>query len=550
MNTLKEKLKNSSAGISVTFALIFLLFFYAPVELFINNADELTYDIFDLLKYVFPLFLLTCIVCCSLFIWLNNKSKWFHSLYIVIVTTIFFTTYVEGSFLSRFLPSINGSSLKWEDYSIHRIYSILLWIVALSTVLIAKNKLPKSKFMDSVKYTGIIGLIFLSLSLIMSCNKDTLRDKANFSVSYDQLLDMSDDQNFIILLLDAIDGSDFKTYLDNHPESESVFEDFTFYPDTMGTYPGTKWAVPYILSGKWFENRQSFYEYKKDAFTTSNLFDELKSRNYTLNIYETDLPQEEELIEQFCNLVQSEKSNFKHPVNFIKMQLMLTGFRYLPFDLKRFCSLTPDNIYYDTLKNTSGANTFYWNNELFLNYINSSEIVKTQKPCFKFIHLCGTHEPYDYTAEIDSNYSGTYEDSIDLCINLIDIYLNMLKESNIYDNTAVIILGDHGSSGPVYFRQNPAFFVKGIDEHHSFSTSLAPISYSDLNTCFMRLMDGCIGDQLFDAVPCDVRERRFLSPYVIDDEHIVEFFQKGYAWDEETMVESGTLFNKNSTSAT
>ena len=98
MNTLKEKLKNSSAGISVTFALIFLLFFYAPVELFINNADELTYDIFDLLKYVFPLFLLTCIVCCSLFIWLNNKSKWFHSLYIVIVTTIFLLRTLKGAF--------------------------------------------------------------------------------------------------------------------------------------------------------------------------------------------------------------------------------------------------------------------------------------------------------------------------------------------------------------------------------------------------------------------------------------------------------------------
>ena len=269
-----------------------------------------------------------------------------------------------------------------------------------------------------------------------------------------------------------------------------------------------------------------------------------------MSLYEEDLPASSACLRIFDNALCSDTVRFRVPIEYIKMQIKLAGLKYFPYDLKRFCIIAPDYLYANSQKKLNTDSVFSWDNTLFYETVNNREIETLPDKCFKFIHLCGTHEPYDYTAEIDSNYSGTYEDSIDLCINLIDIYLNMLKESNIYDKTAVIILGDHGSSGPVYFRQNPAFFVKGIDEHHSFSTSLAPISYSDLNTCFMRLMDGCIGDQLFDAVPCDVRERRFLSPYVIDDEHIVEFFQKGYAWDEETMVESGILFNKNSTSAT
>lgn len=49
----------------------------------------------------------------------------------------------------------------------------------------------------------------------------------------DNVLDMSDDENFIILLLDAVDGQAFSEVIEKNPEYKEIFNDFTFYNNTI-----------------------------------------------------------------------------------------------------------------------------------------------------------------------------------------------------------------------------------------------------------------------------------------------------------------------------
>ena len=73
--------------------------------------------------------------------------------------------------------------------------------------------------------------------------------------------------------------------------------------------------------------------------------------------------------------------------------------------------------------------------------------------------------------------------------------------------------------------------------------SEAPISYEDLQECFSRLLDGTSSDQVFDAKEGDQRIRRYLSYNYLEEGHIVEFEQKGYATDLGTMVATGRVFD-------
>lgn len=532
-------------GVLLALAGCFLLLLYAPLQTYLQNTDDFTYDFLDLLRMTVPVFaaafaaaaVLVCLICA-----LDRKGKVYKAL-LAAELFLFAVLYIEGTFMSHYLPTLNGAGIAWENYSVHRYYDAAMFVAVAAAAVFAAMKMNDGAFKSLCAYVGGFGVLMLALTLVFSLNQDTLRDKRNFYASTDKMLSVSpDDTNLIILLLDDTDGGDLSDALSANPEYSSLLQDFTFYNNTLGVYCGTKWSVPYIVSGQWFENQCSYYRYKEQAYLTSPLFSTLDGNGYEMGMYDEELPQVEGLDALFENLAEPENDSFAHPDLFRKMQLMLTGLSYLPYDLKPLCELTPDNVYYDSLKETSGTSVFRWGNDGFLSYLRSQGISMAESPCFRFIHLQGTHTPFEYQQNIDSSYRNSYEDSIDICFRLCGEFLSALKDAGVYDNSAIIILGDHGEREPKVFNQNPALFVKGINEKHEFRISDAPISYEDLMDAYFRLIEGASGDEVFDARAGDVRERRFLSTYVRDDQHIVEYIHTGHASDASGLKETGRVF--------
>lgn len=70
--------------------------------------------------------------------------------------------------------------------------------------------------------------------------------------------------------------------------------------------------------------------------------------------------------------------------------------------------------------------------------------------------------------------NGTYEQSIEASMTIVATYLQKLKDSGVYDNTAIMILSDHGynieDDDSSEKRQHPILFVKGVDEHYDEPT--------------------------------------------------------------------------------
>ena len=97
--------------------------------------------------------------------------------------------------------------------------------------------------------------------------------------------------------------------------------------------------------------------------------------------------------------------------------------------------------------------------------------------------------------------NGTYEQSIEASMTIVATYLQKLKDSGVYDNTAIMILSDHGynieDDDSSEKRQHPILFVKGVGEHYDeLQISSAPISQSDYLEAYTRLLDGKQGCHL------------------------------------------------------
>lgn len=106
-------------------------------------------------------------------------------------------------------------------------------------------------------------------------------------------------------------------------------------------------------------------------------------------------------------------------------------------------------------------------------------------------------------------------------------------------------MSDHGYNwSEVDGRQNPFLMIKGIGETHPMQISEAPISFTDMQTAFDRLLDGKKSDQIFDWKEGDERERRYLRHVYGEEWHLEEYMQKGKAADTASMYPTGRVFDQ------
>mgnify|MGYP001144460097 CR=1 FL=1 len=120
------------------------------------------------------------------------------------------TTYIEGNYLAGMLPSLDGGAIIWSNYAKASIISLAVLIVVsvITCVLIKKIKLDKT--ITSLKYVSLaIGaMLFVSL-LTTTMTSSNLNKGINVTVTTKNLENYSDDENFIIFLLDAVDSRMF-----------------------------------------------------------------------------------------------------------------------------------------------------------------------------------------------------------------------------------------------------------------------------------------------------------------------------------------------------
>ena len=541
-------------GIFISLAISFLLFLYAPVDLYCANVSEFWFDFSTLLITALGMFAACFAVLMVLYLIAMLIHPYVYRIALAGGLTLFICTYIQGNFMIDRLPPLDGTSIWWGKYDILRKDTLLLWVVVLIVVIAAMIVLRKQKFVHVVMFiSGCMTLMLLVTACSTVITSGALHSKLHLHVSVEEEFEMSADNNFVILVLDTADSREFTSLLEEHPEYREIFGDFTYFENTTGAYTSTLNAIPFILSGEWYENEGSFQDYLDRVYREAPLWKELKSRNYQIDLYEDDIrAQDASIVDNFDNVYFTKVT----PVSYLelaKQELKLVGFRYAPYDLKRYCVIK--EVYFNELRVSSPKGTdsraYTSDNLTFKNDLSEQGIIADEiGNNFKFIHLNGAHAPFVYDKDV--NYigveQGSYRQNMEASITLASEYIEALKESGTYDNTVLIVMADHGYNGigekeEDFLRQAPLLLIKGREEHHAtMQISEAPICYEDLQTAYVRLLDGMQSEEVFDWTEGDARERRFLEYAPGNEKCMVEYIQSGHAQDTASMVPTGREF--------
>ena len=289
-----------------------------------------------------------------------------------------------------------------------------------------------------------------------------------------------------------------------------------------------------------------YQTYFTDAMDKGPLLKKMKQEGYDMGIYETNLVYESEKILQFNNY-KDVNVGFKSGRQLMKEEFKLFWYKYAPYQLKKFANPNLHD-FFQTQAIHDDVELFSDNNQFFYDKLRDSQMTTTNHKCFKFIHIEGAHVPFRYNEKVEmiDSSQGSYEQNVLCSITIMKTFLEKLKEEGVYDNTSIVILGDHGfnyDNNDYWGRQNPVLMVKGVEEKHDFVISQAPISYDDLQEAFCRLSDEKKAEECFDAREGDIRERRFL--HFIREGKMTEYVQTGYASDTETLIPTGRVFERD-----
>ncbi|MBR5662658.1 MAG: sulfatase-like hydrolase/transferase [Bacilli bacterium] len=531
----------------LSFVIAFTIFINEPIILYATNKNDLWFDFMTMLKPATILFISSFIlvsIIYTLIKYLSKKDK-AYNIILVISFIIYFASYIQGNYLLKDLPGLEGTTIVWKGFLVQNIITLFIWLILITTYIILVKKFSFEKVIKTSSKVAIV----IFIMLLVSCTSTMLTTKKMFRKKYPLLVtdinytDFSKDKNFIIFLVDAVDSSTFYKELENSKYKDS-YKDFTYYPDTTSYYLFTRDSIPLILSGIPNHNEKDYYEYYNEAFDKSELFDNLINNNYDINIYDHELIWTTEKGKNVKNTTAV--SNDVKVLNFARHNLKYVGYKYLPYCFKKYAKI--ENMDFNNSKDIDYTNSYSWDDIDNYKLIVNSNVTINENKQFKFIHVNGSHPPYNIDEELNrvEETKDGYNKEVSASIKLMSSYIEMLKQNGVYDNSVIILLADHGYTGSknTLNKVNPILLVKGLNEiNKKMIISDKKVSFLDLKEAYKELLNGKKSTDLFKDIAPD-RIRTFIWYKFTKERKMVEYKLDGHAWNGEKAKKTGRKFNR------
>ena len=538
----------------------FLICVFTPFNLYQSDMAQF-YAFFTLptLASLLGAFLLAAFLFIYLFGFFPKKYNTAAAflLGVVLLVGIVNTFILTGDYgtMDRFVFQISSYSTPEKRLWQHAIFSLTVFLSALFLYLF----LPYAK-----RIFQITLLTFLIVSAIHTFNITTARIEAerifysqygnqNTSAPYGQELFSysKNDKNIVVIILDMFTGSHFPYLLETFPELKSSLDGFTLFNNAIASSSATRYTLPSIIGGEYFtiynQNQRRDHHEKAAATAFYNTGDAFARAGFNVGfIASGDVKKEQKLNRSdifWLDDIRVLRDYFleKNPIILDNSNIFYDVSRFLAFGLFKFA---PDGDIRYAIYN-GGAWFFesraFDKNSVIENvapYYTFSKNINTQsdKPTFKFIHSFITHFPFGISAEggkcnylktgsvwkkpelfippespavvervfhnlKSENFKEQHFDTEACSLFLLSDYLKQLKESNIYDNTQILIVSDHAGTDsiktmprmkPMFFGQDVLFLLKDFNARGELKTDSRLMANFDIATIFCEnLKSGC-----------------------------------------------------------
>lgn len=509
MNDAKKKSLTPLWAVLVFLSMTFFIF--GPISLYLTNRREMWFGLGDVLAVC-----ALCGVVVPMVLWLLGRcipSQRVREWYVCLLFGLTLALYVQGNYLSVFTDygTLNGENVDWNAYGFTAIWNTIAWFLCIVLPFVIRRLVKGWKKVLLFLSLAVTGMQALALgSMLVRDGLERGPEERDYSLTYKDMFELSEDENFIVFILDHYDAKDFTDLLENHPKlKEETFSNFVYYPDTVCSSARTPLALPNILTGQPYITEEPQSEYLAHSFESAPLYPALEEAGYDIGIYTQSEFVSPVMADRVVNMTDGGKQIGSWP-KFAYYLYRFTAVRYFPHVLKSAVWMYSGD--FDLAADTSsGESSVYIINDAgFYEKLTGEGITaRNGVNAFRIYHLMGAHPVYtlDQNSRRADHETSLEEQELGV-MNILKTYFDMMKELGIYENANIIIMADHGAYN---LAQNPVLLIKHAMETPSFTVSEKTVSYENLMPTMVSFLGGTTEagkpvDQLKDD---DNRERMF-----------------------------------------
>lgn len=516
--------------LSSVFFFTFGLFVFVPWSIYFGNVSQFPFIFSDFLTT--NLLLLT-ISTVGVSIILLAIPPAVGDYLVSVIVGLGLCVYIQSMFMNCYLQEMNGEIPEWDQHRLWGFVNIALWCIIILVPVTVKKIIPRSRGLIIVSATALaILLLEISavLSLIASAPGNAWKREKVFLLDASKQFHLSPQKNIIVFVFDAF-GSGYLNYcFESDPETKKVFKDFTWFKDARSNYYQTFPGLLHELTGSYVHPSSS----QKDLFdkmwhspSAKSFYEQIKKAGFDARLYidHDDLGSPKLYQEYFSNIVVGDISYKANIRNLQRGILQVALFSATPFVFKKNFIYDNDS-FSDTIRKASSSQTDLLpakKNDLYLTRMVSSGITAdAESPVLAFHYTVGPHPLWLYNEKCVRQKT-PYDDplpTIKGCIYLFSTLLRLLKENNLYDNTAIVFCSDHGSLGHLFKTPfDMSFMIKPFKQRNSSITiNQAKIQSIDILPSLLELAcgnDAEYGD--FEGFPAsripEDRVRKVYNPF-------------------------------------
>jgi hypothetical protein len=523
-----------------------------PSSIFLANRGEFTIQTAHLFMFTMPLFVAGLGLATIIYAVLPRVTRPYA------VATLFALAglvWLQGNILVWDYGPLDGRSISWSDNRSRGFIDTAVWL----TVLTLSFVIPKNLLKVSLTFSMVIiafSLSMMGFGLLRQYDTSDVASIRDFQIEESNKFVYSSEKNVILIVLDAFQSDVFAQVVKDKEYSQ-VFDGFTYFPDAVGASYYTQLAIPALLTGEIYDNSLPRSDFLRGSFLKFGITTLLLRASFAVDLYPwvgwgNETIYFDQAVASNLKLktlsdskerIYSER-NAKEVLRLIDLSL----FRSAPHFAKRFIfndqkwftiqiarALAPTSVKQSILGDREYLANVFAKNALEMTALGSPEAT------FKYYHLKGAHRPLTVDPNLsfsDFNLPFTRQNyilSVKANIKAIGEYLDNLKAKDIFDNSLIIIVGDHGSGNipEVYIepgeigeripgtkrnfqkdkaRGVPLVLIKRVDASAPMTINKAPVSLSDIPATILSELEiegPSVGRSVFEVVPGEARTRTF-----------------------------------------
>lgn len=349
----------------------------------------------------------------------------------VFVSLVVVAIWIEGMFLTVGLPALDGAKNAYVS-PLRLLGSGVIFLVVFIVGSVKWRKIAKHFLLFLLMITICYGLVFVDgyqqgakgalASEQVTTKRQTVLDNVKIG-----------EKNTYIFVVDALSNANLAEYLKTKDKAD--LSGFTFYTNNIQSSSKTQYALSTILRGEMFTGGDGT-DFQKQAMSeeTGMIQDQLKQGK---KIYISSI------LNRF-NYTNDQTAVERKEAGIIQPSLFLElSFKYLPYIFKNQVAsklgFTAKDLTSDTISDSE-----------FFEYLNKDTQKQSSIETFQLHHINGSHLPYIYDengAELAATDQASFKGmraQTTYVLNQLFYFIDQLKKQGVYEDSTIIIMGDHG----------------------------------------------------------------------------------------------------------